>query len=212
MDQLINDVLGDENSLYDEDEPSEAGSEAEDHENPTLAALRYLRDSGISLSKLLDNVMFCDDSIRGDRLVINARNGLFSSSVLPLVMTRARKPPKMRIRGQAHINARKHIEEWALSTSTEVLQKELAQFAKTTKSPATETEVVDEEALKELTFDAISKQVETHAPQLYNLLSNVCVGPRQDRNKLKDPKSVSKVLARLYIYADTVPDSALQSL
>jgi hypothetical protein len=42
------------------------------------------------------------------------------------------------------------MEDWAIATSTEVLQKELAQFAKTTKSPATETEVADEEALKEL--------------------------------------------------------------
>jgi hypothetical protein len=75
-----------------------------------------------------------------------------------------------------------------------------------------ETAVVDEEALKELTFDAISKKVETHAPQLYNLLSNVCVGPRQDRNKLKEPKFVSNVLAQLYKYADTVLDSALKSL
>ncbi|KAG8791602.1 hypothetical protein FRC12_008664 [Ceratobasidium sp. 428] len=70
----------------------------------------------------------------------------------------------------------------------EILSKELAIFAKTTKSPATETEVVDEEALKALTFDTLFDDIQAHTPQLFDTLSAICAGQRQDRNKLKDSK------------------------
>ncbi|KAG9096109.1 hypothetical protein FS749_009135 [Ceratobasidium sp. UAMH 11750] len=47
---------------------------------------------------------------------------------------------------------------------------------------------MDEEALKELTFDAMYEDIKWYAPSLYKALSEICRGPGQDRNMLKDSK------------------------
>jgi hypothetical protein len=69
----------------------------------------------------------------------------------------------------------------------------LAEFARTTQAPGTETEVVSEESLAELTFDAILEKITAYAPRLFSFLSEMCIGPRQDRNKQKDSKFVSLI-------------------
>lgn len=69
------------------------------------------------------------------------------------------------MRGKAHPRAAKEeIEEWALESSNEVLRKELVQYAMTTKATETETEVVSEDSLKEMTLDAQFQELETHTP------------------------------------------------
>ncbi|KAG8683210.1 hypothetical protein FRC09_016225, partial [Ceratobasidium sp. 395] len=188
MEQLLDDVIGRNNPSFDESEPSEAGSEAGDHESPVLKALGHLDDLGVTLGDVLTSVMFGDKSIRSNRAVINARTSLFKDSVLIETLDRVCHPPQMQVRGKRHIEARESLNKWALDKSIEILSKELAVFAKTTKSPATETEVVDEEALKALTFDALFNDIQAHAPQLFDTLSAICAGQRQDRNKLKDSK------------------------
>ncbi|KAG9074852.1 hypothetical protein FRC06_010421, partial [Ceratobasidium sp. 370] len=72
MDQLLEDVLNDNNPFLDENDPSVAGSEPEDTPSPALQALQYLSEHGITLARLLDDVLFGDELIRKDRLVINA--------------------------------------------------------------------------------------------------------------------------------------------
>ncbi|KAF8604732.1 hypothetical protein BDV93DRAFT_507288 [Ceratobasidium sp. AG-I] len=72
----------------------------------------------------------------------------------------------MCICGVAHKEARAQIEAWALETSKDVLHLELVQFAKTTKAPGTETDVVSEESLAGLTFDSILEEISAHVSQL----------------------------------------------
>ncbi|KAF8602971.1 hypothetical protein BDV93DRAFT_556894 [Ceratobasidium sp. AG-I] len=150
----INDVLYSDILMYEEDENISDSSEQSGSESthPTIQALELLAEAGITLSTLLDSVLFGDDSIRGDHRVVASRTDLFNSSVLPRSLRRIRKPPQMRVRGQAHQNTKDELESWALETSTEILQKELVQYATTAKAPETEKEVVSEESLKELTF------------------------------------------------------------
>ncbi|KAG8712321.1 hypothetical protein FRC09_019994 [Ceratobasidium sp. 395] len=187
MDELLDDILERNNPFVEEEDPSEADSEAGD-DSPVLQALTKLEDLGLSLSALLDAVVFGDETIRSHRKVTNARDDLFSGDVLTRVLTRVRQPPHMRVRGKRHITARESLNSWAVDTTVELLSKELACFAKTTKSPATEADVVDEEALKGLTFDAMYEDIQQYAPRLYNALSRICSGPRQSRNKMKASK------------------------
>jgi hypothetical protein len=81
MDKLLGDVLGASSPFLDGEEPSAADSDAEDHEVPTIAALKHLQDAGISLAHLLDDVIFGHDDNRGHKLVQQARR---LSKSLPL--------------------------------------------------------------------------------------------------------------------------------
>lgn len=196
VEAILNDVLSSDNPVYDEEdiidevEPLSDATEIGEGTNPTLNALQYLANAGISLDQLLESVLFADESIRGERLVVNSRNKLFQSSALPRVLDHIRSPPNMRIRGNAHKEAKHEVENWALKTSAELLRKELVQYAVTTKAQDTEINIVSEESLETMTFDALFEQIEAHAPRLYSHLADICMGKRQDRNKLKDPKFV----------------------
>jgi hypothetical protein len=134
MYKLLDDFINNYNNFPEESDPPVAGSEAEDAVSPAVKALQHLSESGITLAQLLDNILLGYDAIRSHNLVIAARTDIFSSSVLPQVMSRVRKPPKIRIRGKAHIKARNELQKWALDISVDILQKKLAQFAKTAKS------------------------------------------------------------------------------
>ncbi|KAF8593162.1 hypothetical protein BDV93DRAFT_395927, partial [Ceratobasidium sp. AG-I] len=134
----------------------------------------------------LDDVLLGDPNIRSKSKVQSARTELLKSSAIPCALSRIRKPPGMRVRGKAHIAAKDEIEAWALNTSKEVLREELVSYTATTKAPQTESEVVDEESLKEMTFEALFQQVEIHAPRLYGLLSEICMAKRKDMPRKKN--------------------------
>jgi hypothetical protein len=105
----------------------------------------------------------------------------------------------MQLRGKAHKVAKSEIENWALETSTELLRKELVQYATTTKAPEAESEVVGEDSLKEMTFDALSQQIELHSPRLHNFLSEICLATRRGRTRQRNSNFVSQVPECLYI-------------
>jgi hypothetical protein len=188
---VLDDVLRSDNPFDDSDddeeherlnyEPEMPEDEHQNYQNPTLCALEYLANHGLTLAELLDNVVFGDKSIRGKGIVKSACLSLFKSSVIPLILERIRKPPGMQLRGKAHKAAKSEVENWALETSTELLRKELVQYTATTKAPEAETEVVSEDSLKEMTFDALSQQIKHHAPRLNNLLSEICLATRRGR-------------------------------
>ncbi|KAF8593811.1 hypothetical protein BDV93DRAFT_460269 [Ceratobasidium sp. AG-I] len=154
-----------------------------------LEALGYLSEVGLSLSKLLNDVLLGDQTIQSNRQVMAARTELFKSSVIPQTLSRICKPPAgMRMRGKARSAAKDALEKWALETSKDILRKELVTYTATTKAPQTESDVVSDESLKEMTFDALVEQIETHAPRLYGLLSHICMATRRDIQRQKDSK------------------------
>ncbi|KDN38605.1 hypothetical protein RSAG8_09392, partial [Rhizoctonia solani AG-8 WAC10335] len=147
-----------------------------------------LSEAGISLAELLDDVLLGDKSVRNQRLVMNARKETFASGVLPRVIERVCQPPDMRIRGREHKQAAYELREWASATTANVLRKELAIHAKSTKVGDVECEVVNEDSLKGFTFDAITEEVQANAPTLYELLVKICESTRQEKNTQKDSK------------------------
>ncbi|KAF8602965.1 hypothetical protein BDV93DRAFT_556888 [Ceratobasidium sp. AG-I] len=168
-----------------------SGSEenAGDSEQATIKALEYLAQTGLPLSKLLDDVLLGDQSIRSNRQVMSARTELLKLSVIPCALSRTRKPPAgMRLRGKAHSAAKDELEAWALDTSKDILRKELVTYTATIKAPQTETEVVSKESLRDMTFDALVQQIETHTPRLCGLLSSICMATRRDMQRQKDSK------------------------
>lgn len=100
---------------------------------------------------------------------MGAQMEILKTSVIPRILSRICPPSAgTRLRGEAHTAAKDKIEAWALDTSQIILQKKLVKYAATTKAPQTETEVVSKESLKEMSSDAISGQVEAHAPRIMN--------------------------------------------
>ncbi|KAG9078490.1 hypothetical protein FS749_009483, partial [Ceratobasidium sp. UAMH 11750] len=71
MDELLDDVMGRNDPFFEDEEPSEAGSEAGGHP-PVLQALERLEGLGVSLADLLDAVLYGDESIRSHQKVLNA--------------------------------------------------------------------------------------------------------------------------------------------
>jgi hypothetical protein len=193
---LLDDVLDSDLPFYEEDderEPDsddESDSEPKDELNPTVQALKYLAQAGLTVSVLLDNIVFGDESIQAEPTIKAARTALFKSSAIPHMLDRIRKPPHMRIQGIAHKEAKAEIETWALETTTGILRKELVQYTTTTKAPETETEVVNEESLKDMTFDVLLQQIELHAPRLKTLLSDICMATRRNRTRKRNSEFV----------------------
>ncbi|KDN35545.1 hypothetical protein RSAG8_11502, partial [Rhizoctonia solani AG-8 WAC10335] len=136
-----------------------------------VRALRLLSQAGISLHELLDDVLMGDPKARGLKPVAEARSNLYKSGVLPRMLSCVRRPPDgMKIRGKQHKLAKNEIEKWANDTTVEVLQLELPQQAKSTQVADVESEVVNEDSLKELAFDAILKEVQENTPMLFDTL------------------------------------------
>ncbi|KAH7325247.1 hypothetical protein B0J17DRAFT_723280 [Rhizoctonia solani] len=147
----------------------------------------------------------------GDKHVVAARTSLYDSVPVNSVR-RIYNGPGIRVRGKAHQKAREHLRVWALEATTEVLKTELSDYAATTHAQETEIEVVSEESLKKMTFDAISNNVLQHAPCLFKLLSDLCTGPRQDRNKHKDPKFCIVIFINALAYQLSQYNNAMQKL
>ncbi|QRV74650.1 hypothetical protein RhiJN_02665 [Ceratobasidium sp. AG-Ba] len=191
---LLDEVVGSDDPFYDENDdkddlpPSSQvfSSQSDNETHRTLNALSVLADMGVTLSGLLSDVLFGDGTIQAHELVVSARKDVFNSSTLPTVLDRIRSPPGMRVRAKSHKNARTEIDEWAVKTSTEILRKELVTYAVTTTAPETETEIVSEESLQEMTFNALAVQVEQHAPRLRNLLTEICLAKRRNRERKRD--------------------------
>ncbi|KAG8732696.1 hypothetical protein FRC10_000753 [Ceratobasidium sp. 414] len=193
---LLNDVLGSDDPFFDEDEEenvdiSDLSSQTSSSQpggniHPTLNALSHLASTGVTLSQLISDVIFGDTSIISHDLVKAACTELFRSSIIPGMLDRIREPPQMRVRGQAHRTTKDEIEGWALRTSTSILRKELVTYAVTTKAPETEAEVVSEESLQEMTFDALAGQIMQHAPCLHALLTDICLATSRNRMHKRD--------------------------
>ncbi|KDN50125.1 hypothetical protein RSAG8_01461, partial [Rhizoctonia solani AG-8 WAC10335] len=201
MDDIIDSILSSQPTVIDDDEGvEEAGMSEGEHEGDgtdvprAVRALQLLTGAGITVSELLSDVFMGDQAIRSAPIIVNARTEVFDSGVLPEVATRVCRPPDMRIRGKAHINAANTLEEWTLETTGDLLRCELATHAKSTKVGDVEREVVNEESLKELTFDATAEEVQKNAPRLYNTLMKICESPRQEKN-------TQKVLTRPLIHS-----------
>ncbi|CAE6447780.1 unnamed protein product [Rhizoctonia solani] len=118
----------------------------------------------------------------------------------------------MRIRGKAHVEAASQLKSWAFNTTVDVLRRELAIHAQSTKAGDVEREVVDAESLKKLTFDAISEDVQTNAPQLYSMLMSVCKSPRQEKNTQKDAKFSVTLLINALAYQLSNKNNQMQKL
>ncbi|KAG8707415.1 hypothetical protein FRC11_007458 [Ceratobasidium sp. 423] len=181
MYQLLYEIISSQTTVADDEEEAEefemSGQEPDgDGANVprTVHALRLLSEAGITLSELLDDVFMGDQAVRSLPSIVNARTEVFDSGVLPQISSRICRPPDMRIRGKAHLEAANKLKDWAVDTTVDVLRCELATHAKSTKVGDVERKVVNEESLKKLTFDAISEEVQTDAPQLYNTLMRIC--------------------------------------
>ncbi|KEP45848.1 hypothetical protein V565_236600 [Rhizoctonia solani 123E] len=191
MPNILDDILSSQPTVIeDEDEPEDEliGQEPEGDIPRSVRALQLLSDAGISFSDLLDDVFLGNKSLRNARPIINARREAFASGVLSRVVARVCRPPDMQIQGKAHQKAAEELKDWANTTTTDILRKELATHAKSTKVGDVEREVVNEESLKGLTFDAITDEVQANAPTLYSMLVNMCESTRQEKNTQKDSK------------------------
>jgi hypothetical protein len=166
--------------------------EAADRER-CVKALKLLNDAGYELHDLLDDVMFGNTAARNDPSVKRARRLVFENSTLTQVLKNVQNPPqRLTSLGVNHIKALAEIENWAIELTRKALHNELLMYAKTTRSPDfTEHEVVNEESLKSMTFNAIVNEVKTHAPKLFGLLTGVCRSNGQLKNQVKDSKLVS---------------------
>ncbi|CAE6441779.1 unnamed protein product [Rhizoctonia solani] len=99
----------------------------------SVCALHLLSEAGISLSELMDDVFLGNESVRNARPIINARREAFANGVLPRIVARVYRPPDMQIQGKAHQKAAQELKEWANTTTSNILRKELAIHAKSTK-------------------------------------------------------------------------------
>lgn len=138
-------------------------------DNKTLQALAYLVRFGLPLSKLLDDEVLGDASIRSERQIVKLRTEVLKSSIISHALSRISKPPGLHVWGKAYQVVKAEIETWALDTSKDMLQAELVRYTATMKAPQTGTEVINEASLKEMMFDVFFQQVETHALWLHSL-------------------------------------------
>ncbi|EUC54547.1 hypothetical protein RSOL_056140, partial [Rhizoctonia solani AG-3 Rhs1AP] len=164
---VMADITGDQNPFDNESDREENGLPAPQEpdqdvepKNPTLHALWLLRQAdGINLGQLVNNVLFRDTEISGDKHVVAARTAIYELALTNGVKRVYKPPHGIRIRGKAHRQVREDLKAWALEIATEVLKLELSDYAATTRAQDTEIEVVSEESLKKLTFDVIADNV-----------------------------------------------------
>ncbi|KDN40896.1 hypothetical protein RSAG8_07764, partial [Rhizoctonia solani AG-8 WAC10335] len=118
----------------------------------------------------------------------------------------------MQIQGKAHQKAAEELKDWANTTTADILRKELATHAKSTKVGDVEREVVNEESLKSLTFDAITEEVQTNAPTLYGMLVKICESTRQEKNTRKDSKFCVTLLINALAFQLSHKNNQMQKL
>jgi hypothetical protein len=176
----MNEVLGQINPFANDndaeeeipDEPENFAEDLEHEPSKTVQALKYLAEAGLPLSKLLDDVLLGNKTIRGNYPVMGVRTEMLKSSVISRTSSRICTPQAgMRLRDKARTAAKDKIEAWAIDTTKHTLIKKLVTYTEITKAPITETKVISEESLSEMTFGEQSERFETHTPRLYKLLS-----------------------------------------
>ncbi|KAG8681691.1 hypothetical protein FRC11_000784 [Ceratobasidium sp. 423] len=206
-DNLLDEIISWQPEINeDESDEEDMGDEAMGEDNTPRCV------PGTSLHELLDDIILGDSDARSLKPVVEARSSLYKSGVLTRVLSRIRRPPdEMKIRGKQHKEAKNEIEKWANDTTVEVLQLEFAKQAKSTRAADVESEVVNEESLKELMFDSILEEVQNNTSMLFDTLTRICATSRKNKNEKRDSKFSVTLLINALPYQLSLKSNRMQS-
>ncbi|KAG8735731.1 hypothetical protein FRC11_003061, partial [Ceratobasidium sp. 423] len=202
-DNLIDEIISSQPAVDEDEEEEEEdmGSEAmgEDNTPCCIRALRLLAEAGTSVHELLDDVLLGPRpkaSRRGAIKLIQERRAYSSPLSYPPATRRNEDP----------------WEKWVNDTTVDVLQLELAKQAKSMRAADVESEVVNEESLKELTFDSILEEVQKNTPMLFNTLTRICATAGKDKNEQRDSKFSVTLLINALSYQLSLKSNRMQKL
>ncbi|KAF8597051.1 hypothetical protein BDV93DRAFT_569883 [Ceratobasidium sp. AG-I] len=142
---------------------------------------------GFTLASLLDHICYGNELGRSASALKKARRDLRRSPLLPRILDHLHTTPRTQHKGKNALGAVEPLETWALTTSTRIFRKELLDFS--TAMGCDLSDIVNEESLKNLTFQSILDEVEAHAPRLFNVLLEICRGRRQEGNRRSEKDS-----------------------
>ena len=110
------------------------------------------------------------------------------SDELPAILVHWHRPPRSHGQGIHTKAARKALNDWALETICDTLDKELIKLKPTMSLPQ---QNLSEEVLLSISWKEMIPEVKSIAPTLWKLFRYTLYTPRQEeRNQLKDPDVV----------------------
>ncbi|KAG8721597.1 hypothetical protein FRC09_007631 [Ceratobasidium sp. 395] len=146
--------------------------------------LRYMKSLGMDLDDFLDAICYGNKYCRDRQLFMDARRYLRTSPHLTGILDRLHTPPRLSSKGKRSPDAAEPLERWASLAMGRIFRRELLAFSDTMQCDV--EEIVNEETLKDLTFESILDEVETRCPRLFSALATICEGTRQDRQRKSD--------------------------
>ncbi|KAG8734508.1 hypothetical protein FRC12_018494 [Ceratobasidium sp. 428] len=138
----------------------------------------------MDLDNFLDAVCYGNKYCRSPQRFRDARRDLRKSPHLTGILDRLHKPPRLASKGKRAPNAAEPLERWASLAMGRIFRRELLEFSEVMQCDI--EEIVNEETLKDLTFESILSEVESRCPRLFNALATICEGTRQDRQRKSD--------------------------
>ncbi|KAG9125002.1 hypothetical protein FRC07_009386 [Ceratobasidium sp. 392] len=180
----FSDDLGPGIDVDDEQMPAGGDSKAWSAYLDCSKVLRYMKSLGMNLDDFLDAVCYGNKYCRNRQLFMDARRYLRTSPHLMGILDRLHTPPRLSSKGKRSPDVAEPLERWASLAMGRIFRRELLAFSDTMQCDV--EEIVNEETLKDLTFESILDEVETRCPRLFSALATICEGTRRDRQRKSD--------------------------
>jgi hypothetical protein len=149
--------------------------------------LNLMYSLGLRLDQFLDHVCYGNVLCRQPSEMRTARKHLRTSPLLSGILDRLHTVPRTSSKGKKVAGATEPLETWAVSTAARIYRAELLSFAEAMKCNV--EEIVNEETLKDLTFQSILEVVEERCTRLFEMLMTICEGKRKDAQKRTEKDS-----------------------
>ncbi|KAG9124280.1 hypothetical protein FRC07_012161, partial [Ceratobasidium sp. 392] len=144
----------------------------------------YMKTLGMRLDDFLDAVCYGNEHCRAPQRFRDARRHLRTSPHLASILDRLHMPPGLASQSKRAPDEAEPLERWASLAMGRIFRQELLDFSDAMQCDV--EEIVNEETLKDLTFESILDEVESKCPRLFNALATICAGTRQDRQRKSD--------------------------
>ncbi|KDN41357.1 hypothetical protein RSAG8_07472, partial [Rhizoctonia solani AG-8 WAC10335] len=151
-----------------------------------------MHELGFTLDTFLHDLIYGNPQARNEASLKKARRDLRNSPLLTTILNNLHTVPRTESRGKQAQGAETPLESWANTTMDDIYRKELLEFSKSTHCDI--EELVNDETLKELTFDNLYGAVKTSCPRLLDTLLEIPKGTRQEEGRQNDRDSTFSIV------------------
>ncbi|CCO37563.1 hypothetical protein RSOLAG1IB_12183 [Rhizoctonia solani AG-1 IB] len=172
--------------------PDTQNTQWESSRNRLIELVGSIHASGFTMDTFLYDLCYGNPLARQHGSLQKARRDLRKSNLLPQILDNLHTTPRAESGGQQAAGAVEPLETWATQTTQRIYREELVKFSKAMHCDI--SQLVNEETLRELTFDSILDAVKECCPRLMDMLLIVAQPKRKEEGRRAEKDSIFSVV------------------